>query len=371
MKRRRRVRDWLVDTVLFMFAALIGLLAAAERLNGNAPMPDPPWLFDIDQMLGLLACGTVWIRKRWPVHVCLSLLAVSTVSELTAGAMIVSLFTVAVHRPPKISLPVFGVSMAAAGIFVLVRPEPSGPWLTIMWALLLQGTAVGWGLFIHHRRQLIISLKDRADRAETEAQLRAHQVREEIAREMHDVLGHRLSLLSVHAGALEYNPAAATEDIARAAKVIRESAHQALQDLREVIGVLRAPVGEMPQPTLADISTLVSESRRAGMNVRLRQQLSGAVPDLLGRTSYRIVQEGLTNARKHAHGEPVRVSVSGEPGEGITVEVFNTLGEPATPKPDSQGLKGLGERVALAEGRLEHGQTTDGWRLRAWLPWPA
>ncbi|MFC0115011.1 sensor histidine kinase [Kibdelosporangium aridum] len=371
MKRRRRVRDWLVDTMLFLFAALLGLLAAAERLNGNAPMPDPPWLFDVDQILGLLACGTIWIRKRWPVQVCLTLLAVGTISELSAGAMIVSLFTVAVHRPPKVSLPVFGVSMAAAGIFVIVRPDPGGPWGTIVWALMLQGAAVGWGLFIHHRRQLIISLKDRADRAETEAQLRAHQVREEIAREMHDVLGHRLSLLSVHAGALEYNPAAATEDIARAAKVIRESAHQALQDLREVIGVLRAPVGELPQPTFADINTLINESRRAGMTVRLHQQLPRPVPDLVGRTSYRIVQEGLTNARKHAHGQPVRVSLTGGQGEGITVEVFNTLNEPVPSETDSQGLKGLAERVALAEGRLEHGPTTDGWRLRAWLPWPA
>ncbi|CAM4189260.1 sensor histidine kinase [Kibdelosporangium persicum] len=371
MKRRRGVRDWIVDTLLFVFAALIGLLAANERLNGNAPMPDPRWLFDVDQMFGLLACGSIWVRKRWPVQLCLILLAVSTFSELTAGAMIVSLFTVAVHRPPKVSVPVFALSIVSGMIFVLVRPEAGEPLATMVWGTLLQGSAVGWGLFIHHRRQLIISLKDRADRAETEARLRAHQVREEIAREMHDVLGHRLSLLSVHAGALEYNPAAPADDIARAAKVIRESAHQALQDLREVIGVLRAPVGELPQPTLADISTLVTESRRAGMNVRLCQQLTGTVPDLLGRTSYRIVQEGLTNARKHAPGAEVQVTLTGQPREGMTVEVVNTLDEPVVEGADGQGLKGLGERVALAEGRLEHGPTTAGWRLKAWLPWPA
>ncbi|MCE7005777.1 histidine kinase [Kibdelosporangium philippinense] len=371
MKRRRSVRDWLVDTTMFLLAALLGVLAANERLTGNLPMPDPPWLFDVDQVVGLIACGTIWIRKRWPVQICLILLAVSTVSELTAGAMIVSLFTVAVHRPPRISMPVFVASVISSAIYVTVRPDPGGPWNTLVLGIVLQGIAVWWGLFIYNRRSFITSLKDRADRAETEAQLRAHRVREEIAREMHDVLGHRLSLLSVHAGALEFNPAAATEDIARAAKVIRESAHQALQDLREVIGVLRAPVGELPQPTFADIATLVSESRRAGMDVLLRQQVSASLPDLLGLTSYRIVQEGLTNARKHAPGQPVRISLTGEPGDGVTVEVVNTLEEPAALTADSQGLKGLGERVALADGRLEHGPTTEGWRLRAWLPWPA
>jgi signal transduction histidine kinase len=155
--------------------------------------------------------------------------------------------------------------------------------------------------------------------------------------------------------------------------VIRESAHQALQDLREVIGVLRAPVGELPQPTVADVQLLVAESGRAGMRVDLRTETSGAAPDGVGRTAYRVVQEALTNARKHAPGAEVGVRVAGAPGQGLTVEVHNAApaGVP-TPGPRSgQGLVGLAERVALAGGRLEHGPTTDGgWRLSAWLPWP-
>ena len=196
---------------------------------------------------------------------------------------------------------------------MVARPEPGIPaWLLFLIGVAVQSAAVGWGLFIRSRRQLVLSLRDRAARAETEAQLRAEQAqqraRDEIAREMHDVLGHRLSLLSVHAGALEFRPDASAEEIARAAKVIRENAHQALQDLREVIGVLRATAsGELPQPTLADVRQLVAESGRAGMRVGLREELGGAaVPDLVGRTAYRIVQEGLTNARKHAPGAEVR-----------------------------------------------------------------
>jgi signal transduction histidine kinase len=216
-------------------------------------------------------------------------------------------------------------------------------------------------------------------RAGAEARLLAeqaqHHAREAVAREMHDVLGHRLSLLSEYAGALEYRPGAPPEEVARAAKVIRESAHQALQDLRAVIGVLRAPVGELPQPGLADVHELVDESSRAGMRIRLSAPLPESVPDTAGRTTYRVVQEALTNARKHAPGAEVQVLVAGAPGEGLTVEVCNTAPSSA-PAADGgaagRGLAGLAERVTLAGGHLEHGPTTaGGWRVGARLPWPS
>jgi signal transduction histidine kinase len=189
---------------------------------------------------------------------------------------------------------------------------------------------------------------------------------------MHDVLGHRLSLLSVHAGALEYHPGAAPEEVARAAKVIRDSAHQALQELRQVIGVLRAPVGELlPQPTLADVRLLVTESGDAGMHVELLDEVDGTAPDSAGRTAYRVVREGLTNARKHAPGARVTVRLAGAPGAGLRVEVTNTApAAPAVAGAPGQGLVGLAERVALAGGRLDHGpEAGGGWRLAAWVPW--
>jgi signal transduction histidine kinase len=395
--RRRRPRDWVVDGCLFLLASLVALLTVVGRIE-DATQVQPGWLFAADVVVGALGCAGLWLRRRRPVGLALVLVALSTFSEVVAGAMVVALFTVAVHRPPPTTGRVYALSVLAALVYVVVRPEPGvPPLLLFLFGVVIQGAAVGWGLFIHYRRRLVESLRDRAARAETEAQLRAEQAqqraRDEIAREMHDVLGHRLSLLSVHAGALEFRPDADPAEIARAAKVIRENAHQALQDLREVIGVLRAPVGELPQPTLADVRQLVAESGRAGMRVGLREEVGGAVPDLVGRTAYRIVQEALTNARKHAPGAEVDVRVAGAPGQGLTVEVCSQppnpgptpgAGEPRAvhsptlavvaggdPRP-GQGLAGLAERVALANGRLEHGPTAaGGFRLAAWLPWPA
>ena len=136
------------------------------------------------------------------------------------------------------------------------------------WGVVITLAVLAWGMFVRARRQLIVSLRDRAERAEAEQQLRVAQARQlertRIAREMHDVLAHRISLLSLHAGALEFRPDAPPEEVARAAGVIRASAHDALQDLREVIGVLRAETtGEAthrsrPQPTLADLPALVA-----------------------------------------------------------------------------------------------------------------
>src|SRR5262249_31070001 len=240
---------------------------------------------------------------------------------------------------------------------------------------------IGWGVSVRHRRQLDQSRRERAARAEDEAPLRAQQAqyegRAQIAREKPDVLGHPLSLPRVHPGAPGIPPHAPHDEVARAAAVIRTSAHQALQDLREVIGVLRAPMDGLPQPTLASLPGLVAESVGAGMVVRLSTEATGSVPDNVGRTAYRIVQEGLTNARKHAPGSAVTVRGAGAPRTGLTGEV----GPPPTAAADGaaagvatgagQGLAGLTERVALAAGRLEYGPTrAGGFRLCAWLPWP-
>ncbi|MEV0170077.1 histidine kinase [Streptomyces sp. NPDC050803] len=375
---RRTARDWAVDFCCFLLAVFIGLTAADSMQQENLPEP----LVAVDQLLGALSCGAVWLRRRWPLGLAVAMIPVGFVSSTSGGAALVAAFTLAVHRPFRYVAWVSGIALALTPLFYWLRPDPEIPygWVLFLSAV-LTGAVVGWGMFVRSKRQLMLSLRDRARRAETEAQLRAEQAqrlaREAIAREMHDVLAHRLTLLSVHAGALEFRPDAPRDEIARAAGVIRESAHDALQDLREIIGVLRAGDREdasRPQPTLGALEALAAESREAGMKVTLVNRVTdpAAVPASVGRTAYRIAQEGLTNARKHAPGTEVTVSVTGTPGEGLTVCVRNPAPEgEAPPVPGSgQGLIGLTERATLTGGTLQHGPTTDGgFEVRAWLPW--
>lgn len=379
---RRTARDWLVDFSCFVLAVLLGVTAA------KTVWQDPHvshGLAVTDQLVGGLACAAVWLRRRRPMGLAIAMIPVSLVSDTAGGAAMVALFTVVVHRPFRYGAWIVGANLAATPFFYWLRPDPDLPYLAVvalvtLFILLVTSLA----LFVRSKRQLMLSLRDRARRAETEAGLRAERAqrlaREAIAREMHDVLAHRLTLLSVHAGALEFRPDAPREEIARAAGVIRESAHEALQDLREIIGVLRAADGDeaggRPQPTLGALEALVGESRQAGMKVVLDNHVGdpSAVPASVGRTAYRIAQEGLTNARKHAPGAEVTVRVTGAPGDGLDVTVHNPAPEAEAPHvPGSgQGLIGLTERATLAGGRLEHRATGDGgFEVRAWLPWGA
>ncbi|MEV6203834.1 histidine kinase [Streptomyces sp. NPDC051771] len=378
---RRTVRDWAVDILVFLLAALFGLVAIDTSARYNS---DPVNL--TDQIVGALACCSLWLRRRWPVALAAVLAVVGALVPAAAGAMLASLFSVAVRRPFRDLAWIVALALAGAVATVFVRPDPeTGRLLGIVLGVALTLLVVAWGMLVRARRQLVEALRERAERAESEAELRAAQAqrlaREAIAREMHDVLAHRLTLLSVHAGALEFRPDAPPEQVARAAGVIRDSAHDALQDLREIIGVLRAPGeenggGDRPQPTLATLGELVDESRAAGMRVVLDSTVDdpGAVPAATGRTVYRIAQEGLTNARKHAPGAQVTVSLSGRPGDGLTVEVRNPAPAGTVPHvPGSgQGLIGLSERAVLAGGRFDHGPTPGGgFALTAWLPWPS
>jgi hypothetical protein len=183
---RRGLRDWLVDALLFLVAVGAWLLVIGGRLEASASL-QPEWLFGVDAVVGALGCLGLWLRRRWPVGLALVLIALSTFSESVAGAMVVALFTVAIHRPPRTTGLVFACSLVAPLVYVVLRPEPgTAPVLLFLLGVVVQGSAVGWGLFIHYRRQLIVSLRDRAVRAETEAQLQAEQAqqraREEIAR---------------------------------------------------------------------------------------------------------------------------------------------------------------------------------------------
>ncbi|WP_244843994.1 sensor histidine kinase [Actinocatenispora sera] len=336
----------------------------------------------LDVAVGVLAVAAAPVLLWRPVPAAVLLTALAVLSPAATPAASTAALLVAQRRPFPVAAAVGAGGIAAQAVQGAWRP-PGG--LTYGWWLVLivaaYGALVGWGALARARRALIRSLRERARRAEAEqgrrvAEARAAE-RARIAGEMHDVLAHRLSLIATYAGALEYRPDASAEQRTHAAGVIRTGVHQALEELREVISVLRDDEhpDTPPQPTLADLARLVEESRAAGMRVRLADEVAdaGALPAATGRTAYRVVQEALTNARKHAAGEPVQVTLTGAPGDRLVVEVTNPL--PATPGTPvlpgtGTGLIGLTERVRLAGGELDHGAAAGWFRLHAWLAWP-
>ena len=359
----------------------IGALTAATIL-GQATSHESSGLLILDIAVGLVAVALVPVMLRWPVPGALALAALAALSPAATPAATLGTLYVAQRRPLAIAVAAGGADVVAHLIRGLWRPNGSLPYG--WWAVLViaAGAAlVGWGQGARARQALLASLRERARRAEAEQASRVAEARvaerARIAREMHDVLAHRLSLLATYAGALEYRPDAPPEQLARAAGVVRAGVHQALDELREVITVLRDDDvdGKHPLPGVADLDGLIAETRDAGTAVDVTRRVTQPedLPGGLGRTAYRVVQEGLTNARKHAPGQPVRVLLAGKPGGRLVVELANPVG-PADPviNGSGTGLIGLTERVRLAGGEIDHTISADGeFVLRAWLPWPA
>lgn len=378
-----RTRDRVVDVVLIVTSAAAGFLVAAVWLEPPADWPG--WLRTTEFVLGALGCASLWWRRERPLAVGIVLVVLGAFLATVSFAPLVALYTVALLRPLPAALALAAASTVSVAGQMLVRPDaPASAALLIATQVASTVAATAAGLVIRSRRQLIASLRERAVAAEIESRLRADQAqleaREELAREMHDVLGHRLSLLSVQAGALSYNRATSADETARAVEEIRHSSRKALQDLREVIGVLRAPQGDIPLPGVADIAALVADAERAGSPTTF-VDASGLTagrqdaPAIVERTLYRFVQEGLTNARKHAPGRAVTVHVQGSPGAYVHAEIVNVLSSTPAPNegaPPGSGLRGLEERAVLVGGHVAHSVESSGtWRLSMRLPWPA
>jgi signal transduction histidine kinase len=373
----------------------IGALTAAT-LWGQASGDISSALLTLDIAAGLASCALLPVLLRWPVPGALMLAVLAALSPAATPASTYATLHVSLRRRFPVAVAVAGAGVAGLLIRGIWRPisSLSSLWWVVL-VLVAEAALVGWGELSRARQALLESLREQARRAEAEqagriAEARAAE-RASIAREMHDVLAHRLSLLATYAGALEYRPDAPPEQLARAAGVVRAGVHQALDELREVIGVLRdddpAAVAR-PQPGLADLEALIGETRGAGTEVNLAERITRPeeLPDSLGRTAYRIVQEGLTNARRHAPGHPVRLLLDGRPGDCLLVELVNPMvpvssaeaPSPAGPELNGSGagtgtgLIGLTERVRLTGGEIDHGVAPDGeFRLRASLPWPA
>ncbi len=341
-------------------------------------------LFWLDAAVGLVALVAVCWRRRWPLPVALALNAATVVSGAAAGPATLALVSLATRRRVLPIALTSVVAFAAGMVYVLTTPRAGVriPWVDAGVTLVAVAATVVLGLYLGSRRELLWTLRQRAERAEAEQELRAARARDNerarIAREMHDVLAHRISQISMHAGALAYRSDLGPDQLRGQATVIQTTANEALADLRSVLGVLRdaetgAPL-ERPQPTWADLPDLVAEARAAGQHVEVVDHVDGRhrVPDQVARTVYRIVQEGLTNAGRHAPGALLTVDLAGCPEDGMTVRLRNPCGfGHRDTRGAGLGLVGLSERAVLRGGWLESGTAGRDFELHAWLPWRA
>lgn len=349
-----------------------------DNVHGLAP---------VDALLGVWALVIVGFRRRWPFAVALLVTAASAVAVSVSGPWVLAVASLATHRRWWQIAAVAGLTLAAENVQSALHPDPSGPrWLTAFMAFLVTGMLVAVGAYTGTRRDLLMSLRERAETAEREETARVAQARTAeraaIAREMHDVLAHRISLVAMHAGALAYRDDLTAEQTKHAAETIQSTAHAALSDLRGVLGVLRSGAAldatglpERPQPSLDDLPELIRELEAAGSEIVVHDVLPPGArpPQAVGRHAYRILQESCTNASKHAPGEPITIVLGGRAGDELLLEVSNPLPRHALPAaPGSRlGLIGLAERADLAGGRLDHEHTRDDqFRVRAALPWP-
>lgn len=378
----RTGRDWIVDAVGFLLAAALGVLFLSPSLHdGSAPWTTGQLVVDVT--CGALACLSLWWRRRWPLGVAVGCLVLGAFSISATAAGLLALTSLAVHRSLRPVLLAAALWIPSALTFAVYSPT-TDPLSVVLVATPLVLAATAWGMFVRARRQLLFALRERALRSEAEQRLHADTARMAertlIAREMHDVLAHRISLMALHAGALEVQPDLSPQ-VRETAGLLRLTARQALEELRGVIGVLREAPGRdsppaAPQPGLTDIPRLIEETRRAGAKIDFEMQVDDpqAAPSTLGRDAYRIVQESLTNIGKHARGTAGRVRVTGAADHGLHVSVRNRLpvqthAGPALPG-SGAGLLGLQERVALAGGSLVHGPDASGdFVVDAELPW--
>lgn len=380
------------------FAAVVAGYAAWSAYAAILllPQPLPPAqeeavgaMLVLDALAGIGTLAALPLRRRFPLAVACVATLMSVVSVSSTGSAAVAVISASIRRRRGwagllASLAVLSGLVGEA----LYRPMFTGVAVTLPTAtaagaavveLLFTGAAIVTGFYLGARRELFASLGQRLRDAEREQELRAQAARDaertRIAHEMHDVLAHRISLIAMHSGALAYREDLSRAQTVTAAKTIQVNAQLAMAELREVLGVLRrsGDPAEPPQPSFPELPALLADVREAGAVVTYEANVPAAddMPQALSRTAFRIVQEALTNARRHAPGAAVAVRVSGRPGVGLDLEVRNPL-TASHCQSTGTGLAGLSERARLTGGRLTHGPQPDGtFLVRAVLPWPA
>jgi signal transduction histidine kinase len=412
LRRAGRTADKIIPWVLGAAVCLLSVASAEGRIGvrfpepaaGGSPAALSPWTHPLVIVFCVISgiTATIARRSRWP------LFAVAAVGWLWLAAWpatVVASYYAGTTLRRRAHIMAFGLAAIAVTMVSVwvsaaiggVRYITTGTAPNVVIILALQvGLPLAVGMWVSARRQTVEALHDRAERLEREQRARTEQARAQertrIAREMHDIVAHRVSLMVLHAGALEVG--AADERTVQTAALIRGIGREALTDLRDVLGVLRSsstPAGDddqdtngsgmesaagqdaaqAPQPTLADLDRLLDQTRDLGIRVnRCDEGEARPLSVMVELTAYRIVQEALTNVHKHAGDASTDVVLRYLPG-GLEVAVRNVpSGAPVHPLPGAGlGLSGLRERVELLGGRFEAGRQVDGgFEMLARLP---
>ncbi|SFW79503.1 sensor histidine kinase [Amycolatopsis australiensis] len=359
MKRWLSWWDGRVALLALDVAVAAGTIAFS--LGSGDPRDPHPALYVpavIGSALALLA------RRRWPFVVLLVAVACLP-AGVTLLPLTVAVYSVAARHGVSLRTGAAVVVCAVAGNVLAVLREPVGlTTIVLVVGFFVLGPVLA-GLWMHQRAALLAVLRERAEEAERTRTLLADQAvfaeRRRIAREMHDVVAHRVTAVALQAGALSLR--APDERTGQAAETIRATSAVALDELRGILRVLRddAPAADAGPGVLASLEDLVGEVAATGARVELTlPDPLPAVPDQVGRAVYRVVQESLTNAAKHAPHAAVEVRLAVS-GDRLAVEVTNRLTPHRSTVPGSgYGLVGMRERVELAGGDLRTGPTGDG-----------
>ncbi|MFE7505180.1 sensor histidine kinase [Promicromonospora sp. NPDC057488] len=361
---------------------LLGVLTLATVLTRQASGGTALPLDILDLVVAVVSLAllpVMWARRSVPAA--LALAALSALSPGATPAATSGVLQIARWSPLRTAVLVAAASAVAHAVQGLWRPPafPYGWW--ILCDVAVHAALLGWGAYLQARAQLLADLRARARRAEADREQALETARSgernRIAAEMHDALGHRLSLLAATAGAVEYRPDAPPEQLAAAAGRVRTGAAEALEDLRRLVRLLRGGVDQLaPPPTLRDIPGLVDAARSVGTTVVLDRSGDRAAAGHddaepsppVATAAYRVVQEGLTNARRHAPGAAVRVTVTTTADEVRVVVADDGPARAAAGEPGT-GLVGLRERVELLDGTLDAGRSPAGFVLEARIPW--
>jgi signal transduction histidine kinase len=343
---------------------------------------DPLW---VSSALMLAATAPLAWRRRWPLPTAGVLIGalvvevafVSPTATFVGGfiTVLVAGYTVAAYEPAGRAA--LGFAMLGSGVLAVTLSVPElRSWSDVPFELLCVATAWLFGRLVHRLRTRAHTLAEHAEQLERLRDEQAHAAvtleRTRIARELHDVIAHSVSLMGVQAAAAEQVLALDPERAREPLRAIQETARDAIDELRRLLGVLRESdenAALVPQPGLGSLSALVEQMRGAGLPVELTVEgdptrLSAGVE----LSAYRVIQEALTNTLKHAGPVQTSVTVRHRP-DGLDLEIADGGGRDGNGDGTGHGLIGMRERVALYGGTLTMGHRDDGgYSVRASLP---